>query len=357
MGASLAARAGNGGHAWTRISLVRGLERLGFDVLLIEEVDSATDEQRSYFERVCADFCIAGAIVAGPADARVLDRANAAALVLNVGGNLTLDKLGAPHAVKIYLDDDPGYTQLWHDEGLIDARLAGHDIYFTFGANVGRAGCDLPVDGIQWRATRPAVGLDDWPVMEPLPLGFSTVASWRGGYGRVEHRGKLYGQKAHEFRRFAPLPQVVAGSFEIALQIDADDAADAELMRGWGWVLVDPNTAASSPAAFRDYVQGSAAEFSVAQGIYVETACGWFSDRTTRYLASGRPALVQDCGFSSTIPAGEGLVAFTTIAEAAAGAEAIAENYDAHARAARAIAEEYFDSDRVLGSMLAEAGL
>ena len=81
---------------------------------------------------------------------------------------------------------------------------------------------------------------------------------------------------------------------------------------------------AGDPDAFRAYVQGSGAEFSVAQGIYVETSSGWFSDRTTRYLASGRPVLVQDTGFSRTLPVGEGLVAFRTLDEAVAGAAEIA---------------------------------
>ena len=111
---------------------------------------------------------------------------------------------------------------------------------------------------------------------------------------------------------------------------------------------------ASGPVAFREYVQASGAEFSVAQGIYVETQSGWFSDRTVRYLASGRPALVQDTGFSRNYPLGEGLVAFRTLDEAVAGAVRIARDYENHCRAARAIAEDYFDSDRVLGQLVDE---
>ena len=102
-------------------------------------------------------------------------------------------------------------------------------------------------------------------------------------------------------------------------------------------------------------MQASGAEFSVAQGIYVETESGWFSDRSTRYLASGRPVLVQETGFTRTLPAGEGVLAFRTPDEAAAGARAIADDYDHHARAARAVAEEFFDSDKVLAALLEEA--
>jgi hypothetical protein len=141
------------------------------------------------------------------------------------------------------------------------------------------------------------------------------------------------------------------------LNIDDADAVDAALMRSHRWLLVDPRVLASSPDDFRHYVQASGSEFSVAQGIYVETWCGWFSDRTTRYLATGKPALVQDSGFTRQVPTGEGLLSFTTLDEAVAGASAIARDYKAHAEAARSIAEEYFDSDKVLGRMLDEVGL
>jgi hypothetical protein len=120
---------------------------------------------------------------------------------------------------------------------------------------------------------------------------------------------------------------------------------------------VDPKAAASDPDAFRRYVQGSGAEFSVAQGVYVETVSGWFSDRTVRYLASGKPALVQDTGFGRSYPVGEGLVAFRTLEEAIAGADRIGRDYEEHCRVARALAEEYFDADKVLGRFVEEAGV
>src|SRR5262249_12092203 len=124
-----------------------------------------------------------------------------------------------------------------------------------------------------------------------------------------------------------------------------------------GWHITDPRKVAGDPAGFLRYVQESGAEFSVAQGIYVETNCGWFSDRSVRYLASGKPVLVQDTGFGRHLPVGEGLVAFGTLDEAVEGAERIARDYDRHSRAARAIAEEHFDSDRVLGRLLQEVGV
>jgi hypothetical protein len=259
--------------------------------------------------------------------------------------------------VKVFLDDDPGYTQLWHHDGKLDGRLDGYDFHYTFGENIGRPDCPLPVDGIDWRPLRPPVVLDQWRIGSSHGDGFRTVASWRGAYGRLESDGHLFGQKAHEFRRFAEIPERVEDSFEIALDIGEADSADAGMLRAHGWRLVDPAGVAGTTHEFRRYVQESSAEFSVAQGIYVETCCGWFSDRTTRFLASGKPALVQDTGFTRNLPSGEGLIAFSTLEEAIAGAESIRRDHAAHARCAREIAERYFDSDVVLGRMLEEVGL
>ena len=95
----------------------------------------------------------------------------------------------------------------------------------------------------------------------------------------------------------------------------------------------------------------------MAQGVYVETQSGWFSDRTIRYLASGKPALVQDSGFSRNLPVGDGLVPFRTLDEAVGGATDIARRYATHCQAARGIAESCFASDRVLARMADEIGL
>jgi hypothetical protein len=340
---ALAAKVGNGGNAWTRISLVRGLERLGFDVVFLEKLPEATAEQARFFDAICRAFGI---------DGYLLDRRATpiqADLLVNIGGHLA----DRPARVNVFLDDDPGYTQLWHAQSLLTERLAGHDFYFTFGANIGRADCPVPTDGITWRPTRPAVVLDDWPVSEGGdPNRFTTVASWRGGYGRVEHDGRLLGQKAHEFRKLAGLPRGATCRFEIALDIAPEDSADLELLRRGGWTIVDPHRVAADPEAFRGYVQGSGAELSVAQGVYVETRSGWFSDRSVRYLASGKPVVIQDTGLSDRLPTGEGLLLFRTETEALRGAVAIGQDYERHARAARAIAEECFDSDRVLGDLL-----
>jgi len=354
---ALGIKPAKGGHAWSRVSVVEGLRRLGFDVIFIEQIAHPESQQRAYFEAVCALFHIEGYLVCGEPSNDLIARAEDAAVLVNFGGHLTIDSLKAPAGTRIYLDDDPGYTQLWCEAGLIDEQIADHHAYFTFGINVGRPDCSLPTSGINWRPIRPPVVLDQWPITGHPNTGFTTVASWRGEYGRPSGSGRLYGQKAHEFRRFIDVPKRVSESFEIALDIDPADEADAGLLRDNGWRIVDPIEVAATPADFQRYVQDSAAEFSVARGVYVETHCGWFSDRTTRYLASGKPVLIQDTGFSDGLGAGEGLLTFTGIDEVVRGAREIALHYDDHAAAAREIAEAHFDSNQILGGMLEAAGL
>jgi hypothetical protein len=345
---ALANKPRNGGEAWVRLSYVAGLRRLGHEVSFVEQIAEPKRDAVAWFREIVAQFRLDAALVRPDGSAVVGEPFAAADLLVNVSGNLTAPKLLARARRRAYVDLDPGYTQLWHAQGLVD--LGGHDVFFTVGENVGTAHCPLPVNGIAWRPTRPPVVLDDWPVAAAGDTArFTTISSWRGAFGPVDG----YGVKAHEFRKMAELPRRAAGTFEIALAIDPADARDRELLLGNGWRLVDPAAAARDPFAFQAYVQGSGAEFSPAQGVYVETRSGWFSDRTARYLAAGKPALVQDTG--SPLPSGEGLLTYRTVDEAAAGADAIVADYDRHSRAARRLAEEHFASDGVLTRLFEDA--
>jgi hypothetical protein len=170
----------------------------------------------------------------------------------------------------------------------------------------------------------------------------------------VAWKGTEYGLKAHEFRRYIDVPLSTDLPFEIALDLHPEDVADATRLRDARWRVIGPEKVAT-PASFRRYVQGSGAEFSVAQGVYVETRSGWFSDRTVRYLASGRPAIVQDTGLSDTLPVGEGLLTFSTPAEAVACVAEVTENHTRHANYARVLAEECFSPERSLTPLLEAA--
>jgi hypothetical protein len=375
---ALANKLGNGGATWTRLSWALGLKALGFEVAFIEQIrrdhcvdalgrPSTFEESANlkYFRQVTEQFGLGdlGTLTCDDGAAHGLtsldldDLVRSASALVNITGHLAHPGMeGIPR--RAYIDLDPGYTQFWHAMGTPGPRLAGHNFYYTVGENIGRACCSIPTGGIPWRPIRQPVVLEHWPVCAPGdPFRFSTIASWRGPYGPVRYSGTTYGLKAHEFRKFIEIPRRVGQRLDLALNIHPADERDLVALRENGWNVINPHAVASGPDAFREYVQTSAAEFSVAQGIYVETGSGWFSDRTVRYLAAGKPVLVQDTGFSRNYPVGEGLVTFRTMDEAVAGAKRIAHDYVQHGRAARAIAEKYFDSDRVFQQMVDEMGL
>lgn len=375
VGGALANKAGYGGEAWIRMSWVMGLRRLGIDAWLVEDLDSATCTDRlgapaaardsynvAYFDEVVTAFGLTeravlridgGTETYGAGAGALAALADDAELVINIGGHLPAEVL-FPRAQRVYVDIDPGWTQFWHTSGDAGARLEGHHAFYTIAENLGTRRCPIPTGGLVWNPIRQPVVLADWPVVPgPGPGRFTTVATWRNPFGPIDGLGA----KHHEFRRFVELPRTSPATYELALRIDPGDAADRCLLTANGWQVVDAATVARTPASFQAYVQGSSAEFSAAQGVYAHTRSGWFSDRSLRYLASGRPVLVQDTDLADHLPVGDGLVTFASVAEARAGAARIDADYDGHAAAARAIAERYFDSDVVLSRLLDEVGV
>jgi hypothetical protein len=378
---ALASKPGNGGEAWVRLTWALGLRRLGCEVVLAEQIASATcvgadgapapfaaSVNRAWFDALVARFGLGGTAclvhedgpeTSGLTFEQLVAHAERADLLVNLSGHLTLAPVLARVGARLYVDLDPGYTQLWAAADDPGARLDGHDAFATVGANLGDPACPLPTNGLRWRPLRPPVLLDAWPASPPPPgSAFTTVATWRNPLGTIEHDGRAHGSKAHAFRRIVDLPHRAGGArFELALDLHPADERDGRALRDHGWTLADPRAVAGTPEAFRDYLRRSLAECSVAQPVYVETASGWFSDRTAHYLAGGRPALVEDTGLAGSLPLGEGLLTFRTPEQAAAGARAIASEPEHHGHAARALAEERFDSDRVLGDLLAELGI
>ena len=363
---ALAAKPGNAGGAWERFSYAVGLRRLGFEVLFVEDVSSVPDAAAlRWFDDAAGFFGFTGAAaIVGAEDwAHGLSHDDVRAalarsvLLVNLGGNLHAADLLAAAPTIAYLDVDPGFTQIWHADPGVPFQVPPHDHYFTIGENLGTAGCPIPTGGIPWKPTRQPVLVDLWPVVQsPDCRRFTTIASWRGPYGPLAHDGVAYGLKVHEFRAILDLPRRVPANFELALDIHESDARDREALLGAGWTLTPPAVAVPTPAAFRTFIQRSDAEFSVAQGVYAHAASGWFSDRSTRYLVSGKPVLVQDTG-QRAIPTGEGIVTFRTLDDAVAGAARIIHDYAIHARAARRIAETHFGADVVLRRLLADCGI
>jgi hypothetical protein len=249
---------------------------------------------------------------------------------------------------RILIDTDPAFTQIGaHGLG---GPFTRYHALFTFGENVHRPGCEMPAAEARWLPTRQPVVLPVWPVTPGNPAApFTTVMTW-SAYGDHVHAGRVYGQKAREFVPFFSLPRVTGEALELA--VGAAEPGVRERLAQGGWRLADPLQVSRDPWTFQEYVRASRAEFSIAKHGYVSTRCGWFSDRSAAYLASGRPVVLQDTGFSDNFPCGEGLLAFRSPAEAAMAIRRLNSDYSAHCRAARALAEEYFDARRVLGRLL-----
>jgi hypothetical protein len=378
---SLAQKPGRGGHTWVLLQYLLGFMKLGWDVTFLDrlEPDMCTDEtgapariDRSanirYFVEVMRRFGLegrygllwdGGSAVMGLSRAEIRERVSASAALINVMGFFTDEEILAEAPRRVFLDIDPGFGQMWQALGQHDT-FRGHDAYVTIAENIGKPGCAIPDCGLDWVTTRQPVVVDEWPDAgdtRSADAAITSVASWRGAYGPVDHEGTTYRLRAHEFRKFAALPRLTGGRFEVALDIHPADAKDIELLSEHGWSLVEPRRVAGDPWTYRDYIRRSAAEVMIAKGMYVQTGSGWFSDRSICYLASGRPVLAQDTGLGNLLPVGDGLLTFTTIDEAAEAARAIDRDYARHARAARRVALECFESSKVLGALTRKLNL
>jgi hypothetical protein len=250
-----------------------------------------------------------------------------------------------PHTA--FLDSDPAFTQLALAKGVpwYVEFFGRFQTLFTFGRNVGTPACPVPTVPFRWEHTWQPVCLDEWRPTgeEPRPC-FTTVMTWK-----IKSFEDIGGNKDQEFLKVLDLPSRTSVPIELAV------TGPPDLLRQHGWQCRDAFAVSHSPDAYRDYLRGSLGEFSVAKHTYVRTNSGWFSDRTECYLASGRPAVVQDTGFSAHLPAGEGLVAYRTADEALAGLEAVVADYPRHSRAAHELARDCFAAEVVLPPLLERA--
>jgi hypothetical protein len=378
IGGSLAQRPGHGGHTWVFLQYLLGFRRMGWDVLFVDrlEPEMCVDEQGrrtslaaswnlAYTQRVMERFGLGQSWallydgsreVVGLSRADLHERARNSALLINVMGFIDDEDLLGAVPLRVFLDIDPGFGHMWQELGLAEP-FHDHDRYATVGGRIGRDDCAIPTCGIEWIPVLPCVELSEWPAAEGARDLFTSVSSWRGPFGPIEYGGRTYGLRVHEFRRFFELPQRARGRFEVALDIDDADETDLQGLREHGWALKDPRQVAADPWRYREYLKGSAAEVMIAKNLYVDTRSGWFSDRSACYLASGKPVLAQDTGLGGLLPVGAGLLPFSTLDEAVAGAEEITADYDRHSQAARAIAAEHLAAERVLPRLLDAAGV
>ena len=297
----------------------------------------------------------------GALDGEALKRLYAdAAAVLNVTGAhfMEEDMLACPR--RVYVETDPGIPQIRVDRGdpSMKRLLDGHTHLFTFAQNFGNQGCDLPATELDYRTTRQPVVLDLWREDKgDSGRAFTTIARWRKPKEKaVEFRGDTYRwNKDGEFLRFVDLPRLSRQPFELALsEIRADECTRLEQS---GWRVIDAIGLSSSLDAYRRYIGGSRGEFTIAKDQYVRLNSGWFSDRSACYLAAGRPVVTEDTAFGCALPTGEGLFAFRTLDDALGALEEVERDYRRHADAAREIAREFFDADRVLRELMQSVGL
>ena len=375
-----------GGVAWDYLQYLQGFHALGCDVIYLEDTgqwfyDPAArtftpDARRGAAYLAAAlrqllpgredRWAVRGAdgTLLGLAEAEVTRVCASADLFLNLSGACWLRDAYRGARVTAYVDTDPCYSQAKlaaTDAGIADravARSAGlireHDVFFTLGEHVGQPDCQVPTAGLRWLPTRQPVFLPNWPVTPPPATGaFTTVLSWAINPTPPVVGGRSYGGKDVEFARFLDLPRHTSERLEAAISGDAP----RDRLAAAGWSVIEGHGVSATLDDYRRYLQGSRGEWSVAKNAYVATRSGWFSTRSAVYLASGRPAVLQDTGFAAHVPTGPGLHAFSTLEEAADALEAVRAGYPAACEHARAVAEQCFRAEAVCARVLSDAGL
>ena len=354
-----------GGAAWAVLQYVLGFARLGHRVDFVEVLPAGSDPTRATaaIGEALGSVGLGDRWALGVAGTTGWTGPSAAVarrgpwdVLIDLSGSLGPGALADRCARRCYVDLDPGFTQAWEAQGVGDLGLDGHTHFATVGPSIGSPDCPVPTGGRAWIPLLPPVVLDAWTPADGVTWpAFTTVANWRS-YGSAEWGGVTYGQRAHSFRPLAGLPCRSPVALRPALAIDPGETDDLALLDGAGWELLDPARLAATPASYRDFVRGSLGELSVAKSGYVAGRAGWFSDRSACYLAAGRPVVAQDTGFARHLPVGEGLVAFDDLDSAVAGLEAVVADLPRHRAAARAVAAEHLDSDRVLSGLLDAVG-
>jgi hypothetical protein len=365
-----------GGMAWHHLQYMLGLRQLGHNVLFVEDSDDypscydpskhevGTDPSyglkfasdtfsRLDFGELWAYYDAHSDQWLGPAADGAIRFCDDADAVINVSGvNPLRPWLEAiPH--RVLIDTDPVFTQIRHlTNSGAKQRAEQHNAFFTFAESIGTDDCHIPDDGFPWKPTRQPIVLDSWGVSDGPSTGtFTTVMQWES-YPSVDWNDQKYGMKSESFNLVRNLPRHTSTSLEMA--IGGHRVPRSELQRD-GWRLMDSLTVTRTPWTYQRYIQDSRGEFSVAKHGYVVAGTGWFSERTACYLASGRPAVVQDTGFSRHLPCGHGLWAYKDLQSAVDSLDSVQSNYHDQCRAARDLAAEYFDSRKVLSSLLERA--
>jgi hypothetical protein len=370
------------GVIWQHVHYIVGLQQLGHEVYYVEdsarlpynpetfEVNNEFDYAARILDRLsrefefknCWGFCaryLTGNPTAGLSLKKIRQLYRDADAILNICGTQEFNDDLLKSDRILYVESDPGVEQIKVDKRVrstID-YLGRHRALFTFGENVGTKKFVIPTHGFKWLPTRQPVVTDLWKTnRSPARAAvFTSVANWStSGLKDITWRGEKYlWSKSLEFMRFVPAPKRSGEIFELATDIKDKKTRDKFLRDGWRFR--SPRDLSVDYWLYRDYIQRSKGEFTVAKDQYVRLNTGWFSDRSVCYLAAGRPVIIQQTGFSDNYGGGGGLFAFTSLAEVGAAVKAINADYRKHSRAARALAHEVFEAKTVLKSLLDRA--
>ena len=372
------------GVIWQHVHYVVGLQRLGHDVYYIEdsarlpynpetfEVNNEFDYAAKVLDRLAGEFdfknrwafCaryLKNNPTAGLPLRKIRHLYRDADAILNICGTQEFNDDLLKSDRIIYVESDPGVEQIKIDQGVkstID-YLSRHHALFTFGENVGTKKFPVPRHGFKWHATRQPIVTHLWKTnrVPKRAAVFTSIANWStSGLKDITWRGRRYlWSKSREFLRFAAAPKKAGETFELATNIQ--DLCAREKFERNGWRLVSPLQMSIDYWHYRDYIQQSKGEFTAAKDQYVRLNTGWFSDRSACYLAAGRPVITQETGFTKNYGGDAGLLAFRSLGEIADAVKKINADYPKHSGAARQIAREIFEAEKVLKSLLDRAGI
>jgi len=368
--AGIIARYPFGGVTWCSLMYLLGLRALGHDVYYLEDTGECIYDYEkdtisldsayglNYINSSLAQFGLENQWIFvdyqgkyyGKTREQTKEICRDADLFINLSGGSWFwrdEYQKIPH--KIFIDSDPAFTQaaLAKGEPWYVEFFKGFDALFTFGHNIGADDCIIPDTGFVWHKTWQPVVCEEWESEQgPARDVFTTVMTWKN-----QSFTDADGNKDKQFAHFLNLPAKTEQPIELAVNGPRD------FLQANGWKSVDGMRVSRNLNLYRDYIQTSKAEFSVAKHLYVTTRSGWFSDRSECYLAAGRPVLVQETGFSKYLPTGEGLLSFNNIEEALTGIFEINCDYQKHSRKAKEIAREFFDAKVVLPRLLRDAGI
>jgi hypothetical protein len=374
-----------GGVAWDYLQFIKGFVALGCEVTYLEDtwqwvyhprLQTFTDDCREnihYLRGVLSTvpgmessfaFRDPSGVLHGLSEAELARRCRGADLFLNLSGAVWFRDSYWGARVTAYYDSDPLYLQasvvtVEQGQGSEQQKrtvnwFRNHDVFFTMAENINDPSCLIPRCGVDWKTTRQPVTIGDWPfTYDEHATSFTTVMSWKTQPSLPTLDGRVCGGKDVEFLRFMHLPRRVSTPLEVAL---SGATAPREGLAREGWVVVDAWERSSTMERYREYIGGSRGEWSVAKQAYVVTESGWFSCRSAVYLATGKPVVVEDTGFSRIYPTGEGIWGFRSIEQAATAIAAVNTDYRRQCEAARAVAEQYFRAETVLEQLLHDAG-